>query len=83
MFCFEAESSIILLLLKRGRQHPPHTLESELVDDASGAVTVQLHPVKSSANGLLDGLLASNVLQVACPPESYLVLPFGSEKELR
>ena len=76
-FVLRAESSIILLLLKCGGQHPPHTLESKLVDDASGAVTVQVHPIKAPADGLLDGLLASNVLQVACPPERHLVLPFG------
>ena len=70
-------SSVVLLLLKRGGQHPPHTFESEIIDDTSGAVTVQVHPIKAPADGFLDGLLTGDVLQVACPPEGHLVLPFG------
>ena len=76
-FVLRAESSVVLLLLKRGGQHPPHTFESEIIDDTSGAVTVQVHPIKAPADGFLDGLLTGDVLQVACPPEGHLVLPFG------
>ena len=72
-----AEAPILRFQLNGGGQHPSHTLEAKVLDDAPGAVVTQVHPIKALADGLLDGLLTGGILQVACPPESHLVLPFG------
>ena len=72
-----AEASILRLQLNGGGQHPSHTLEAKVFDDAPGAVVAQVHPVKTPADGLLDGLLTGDVLQMACTPEGQFVLPPG------
>ena len=62
------KTPVIILALQAVCQNIGHPVVAELVKDAFGTVTFQIHSVKTPANRFFDGILAGDIFLVACLP---------------
>ena len=69
-----AEAPVPRFLLERIGQHPRRPLITKIPQYAIQAVRFQVHPVKRSADGLLNGCFACNVGLMAGTPQGQLTL---------
>ena len=71
------KATIPLLLLEGIGQYPGCPLVSKLLKNITQAIVIQIGTVVVLPNSLLDRLLASDILQMAGPPEGQLILSAG------